>query len=76
MLSLVEIEEEREALHMRVKEIFNLADNNFKGHETSALNLALELVQLVRRIQELQISIEATLECADVLQNANCHGPH
>jgi ribonuclease I len=76
MLSLMEIEQERESLHKRISEIFKIADADFKDHERDALDMAIELVRIVRRVQELQISIEATLECADVLQNTNCHGPH
>lgn len=74
---LDEIAEEHRRVAQRIDELIDIAEERFEGHEPEALDLALELVDLVTRSMMLTNRVTTIRENAEQLFNAPCPGgPH
>lgn len=77
MRQLDEIAEEHRRVAQRIDELIDIAEDRFEGHEAEALEIALELVDLVQRSMTLTNRVTSIRENAEQLFNARCPGgPH
>jgi hypothetical protein len=75
---MFEIAAEQLRLARRIDELIDIAEDRFEGRDPAeALELALELVDLVQRSMVLESNVISIRENAEQLFNARCPGgPH